>query len=125
MLSLWRSKTVWFGNALACSLVALCLAAPTLGQAPKDTQDPEKNRLEESSQKPVVSDTSVSSPATPGGTKGEPRRSNPKAGSAEANKKKAEQLLNRCYQEALGADPDLKAEALGRVAESMRKISKE
>ncbi|MDD5543350.1 MAG: hypothetical protein PHX83_09255 [Acidobacteriia bacterium] len=41
------------------------------------------------------------------------------------NKKKAQELLNRCYQEALGTPPATQAETLQHVAEAMQKIDKE
>jgi hypothetical protein len=61
----------------------------------------------------------------PGASKSESRRSTPRADSTEAAKKKAEELLNRSYQDALGTDPEIKADALTRIAQSMRKINKE
>ncbi len=49
----------------------------------------------------------------------------PKAARAELNKKKAEELLNRCYQSALGTPPYVKAEALNRIGQSMHKIDQQ
>jgi hypothetical protein len=71
--------------------------------------------------------------SAPGGTdqtptssgKAEARRLNSKLDAAEANKKKAEELLNRCYQDALNSEPEVKADALNRIAKAMGKSPKE
>ncbi len=49
----------------------------------------------------------------------------PQVAKAAANKKKAEELLNQCYQEALGTTPDLQADALTRIGKSMSQINRD
>ena len=48
-----------------------------------------------------------------------------KADRSAASKKKAEDLLNRCYQEALNTQPQAQAEALTKIGQSMKRIDKE
>ena len=61
----------------------------------------------------------------PASNKEEMHRSDAKADMTAANRKKAEDLLNKCYQDGLNSEPEEKAEALSRIADSMRKINKE
>lgn len=74
--------------------------------------------------KPVPSEAQkeASKPAT---NKEETRPSNAKADMTAANRKRAEELLNKCYQDGLNSEPEDKAESLSRIADSMRKINKE
>ncbi len=74
--------------------------------------------------KPVPSEPQkeASKPAT---SKEETRPSNAKADMTAANRKRAEELLNKCYQDGLNSEPEDKAESLSRIADSMRKINKE
>lgn len=43
----------------------------------------------------------------------------------ENKKRKAQELLNRCYQEAIGTGADVRVEALSTIALSMQKINKD
>ncbi|MBZ5552441.1 MAG: hypothetical protein LAO21_06950 [Acidobacteriia bacterium] len=103
----------------------MCFPAMSFSQSPSEKTEPQQQQKKTP---PLVQGkgeaASQSSPTTTAG-KGGTRPSTAKTESAEAAKKRAEELLNRTYQEALGADPETKGEALTRIAQSMRKISKD
>ncbi|HEX9135321.1 MAG TPA: hypothetical protein VF905_00060, partial [Nitrospirota bacterium] len=103
----------------------MCFPAMSLPQNPPEKSESQQQQKQASPPVQRKGDATPQSTAAATVDKAETRRSAAKADSAEAAKKKAEELLNRTYQEALGADPDTKAEALTRVAQSMRKISKD
>jgi hypothetical protein len=111
---------------VSCALaVVLSLTTFSRSQNPPDkTVSPQQKDQASPSARDSKDGVGQATP-TPGAGKTESRRSTPKAESAEAAKKKAEELLNRSYQDALGADPETKADALTRIAQSMRKISKD
>lgn len=98
-----------------------------MAQTPMETQGTSATSKESASQTRDPNKTGQQATSVPNaGTNSSDHQTGiAKTDNSETNKKKAQALLNRCYQEALVTEPEVKAEALNRVAQSMGKINRE
>jgi hypothetical protein len=119
-------KKCFMTSVVSITVAALmCFPALSLPQSPSDRPESQQKPKQAAPQIQGKANAAPQNTPAPNAGKVESPRSTAKTDSGEAAKKKAEDLLNRTYQEALGADPETKAEALTRIAQSMRKISKD
>lgn len=111
---------LWKAIALtACLVLSIFSASGATAEKPGDQTPPPASKGQpprESEKAPKVESSGPSKSTS---------KTDPKAQLAIQNKEKARELLNRCYQEALGTEPRTKAEAISKIAAAMRPISKE